>query len=76
MLADMPKQAIVRLQLDAPAKQIFDKLCERRGMTQLAVLSRMVSWFGKQDEVIQASILGHLSDESLAALAEAATRED
>lgn len=66
----MAKQTIVRLQLDPPAKLVLDKLCDRRGMTQLAVMSRLVTWFGRQDQVIQASVLGLLSDEALGALAE------
>ena len=65
----MAKQSVVRLQLDASAKQVLDKLCDRRGMTQIATLSRLVTWFGRQDEVIQASVLGLLSDEALGALA-------
>ncbi len=64
----MAKQAIIRLQLDLPAKQQLDKLCERRGMTQIAVLSRLVKWFGKQDEVVQASVLSLLSDDMLGSL--------
>ena len=64
------KRAVIRLQLDIAAKQALDRLCERRGMTQIAVLSRLVKWFAAQDEVIQASILGLLSDESLSGLAE------
>lgn len=66
----MAKRAVIRLQLDIAAKQQLDKLCERRGMTQIAVLSRLVKWFGRQDEVIQASVLGLLSDEMLGDLAE------
>ena len=31
------KQAIVRLQLDIPAKEALDELARRRGMTQSAV---------------------------------------
>jgi hypothetical protein len=65
----MRKQVVVRLQLDEPAKQLLDQLCDRRGMTQLAVMSRLVTWFGKQDEVIQASVLGLLSDKTLGMLA-------
>ena len=61
----MAKRAVIRLQLDVAAKQQLDKLCERRGMTQIAVLSRLVKWFGRQDEVVQASVLGLLSDEML-----------
>jgi len=65
----MPKRAIIRLQLDLPAKTQLDKLCDKRGMTQIAILSRLVKWFGTQDEVIQASVLGLLSDDLLGQLA-------
>jgi hypothetical protein len=65
----MAKRAIIRLQLDLPAKQQLDKLCDKRGMTQIAILSRLVKWFGTQDEVIQASVLGLLSDDLLGQLA-------
>ena len=37
-------------------------------MTQIAVLSRLVKWFGKQDEVVQASVLSLLSDDMLGSL--------
>jgi hypothetical protein len=63
------KRAVIRLQLDVSAKQALDKLCERRGMTQIAVLSRLVRWFADQDEVVQASVLGLMSDGSLGELA-------
>jgi hypothetical protein len=32
-------------------------------MTQIAVLSRLVKWFSAQDEMIQAAVLGLLSEE-------------
>jgi hypothetical protein len=66
----MAKRAVIRLQLDVAAKQQLDKLCEKRGMTQIAVLSRLVKWFGRQDEVVQASVLGLLSDEMLGELSQ------
>lgn len=66
----MSKRAIIRLQLDIKAKQLLDQLCERRGMTQISVLSRLVKWFGTQDEVVQASVLGLLSEESLGELSQ------
>ena len=59
------KRAVIRLQLEMSAKQALDKLCEKRGMTQIAVLSRMVRWFVAQDEIVQASILGLLSEAAL-----------
>lgn len=64
------KRAVIRLQLDIAAKQALDKLCERRGMTQIAVLSRMVKWFVVQDEVVQASILGLMSEPTLGELSQ------
>ncbi len=51
--------------MEISAKQALDKLCERRGMTQIAVLSRVVRWFVVQDEIVQASILGLLSEAAL-----------
>lgn len=64
------KRAVIRLQLDVSAKNALDKLCERRGMTQIAVLSRMVKWFVTQDEVVQASILGLMSEDTLGDIAQ------
>lgn len=64
------KRAVIRLQLDIVAKQALDKLCERRGMTQIAVLSRLVKWFVAQDEVVQASVLGLMSEEYLGDLSQ------
>ena len=64
------KRAIIRLQLDREAKDALDELCQRRGMTQISALSRLVRWFTKQDEVIQTAILGTLSEDSLQTLAQ------
>ena len=64
------KRAVIRLQLEIAAKQGLDKLCEKRGMTQIAVLSRLVRWFVAQDEVVQASVLGLMSDAYLGDLAQ------
>jgi predicted transcriptional regulator len=63
------KRSIMRIQLDVQAKQKLDKLCERRGMTQIAVMSRVVNWFVGQDETIQAIVLGSLSEQSMGSLA-------
>ena len=62
-------RAIVRVQLSALAKKKLDALCDRRGMTQIAVMSRVVDWFVKQDELIQTSVLSQLSPKSQAELA-------
>jgi hypothetical protein len=65
------KRAVIRLQLETTAKQSLDDLCERRGMTQIAVMSRLVRWLVAQDEVVQASVLGLLSEETLGDLSQA-----
>ena len=53
----MAKRAIIRLELDVAIKEALDELCERRGMTQITVLSRLVAWFDTQDTGIQSAIL-------------------
>ena len=56
------KRAVIRLQLDVAAKTLLDELSEKRGMTQIAVLSRLMKWFVNQDEVVQAAVLGLMSE--------------
>lgn len=51
----------MRIQLRIPAKQKLDALCEQRGMTQIAVMSRLVDWFVEQDDLIQGSVLRHIN---------------
>jgi len=63
------KRAIMRIQLDASAKNELDRLCEKRGMTQIAVMSRLVGWFIRQDEVIQTAVMESLSDSAMSQLA-------
>ncbi len=62
------KRAVIRLQLDREAKQNLDEMCERRGMTQIAVISRLVTWFSKQNDLIQTSVLGGLQSADIAEL--------
>lgn len=66
----MPSQrAIMRIQLDADAKEELDRICDKRGMTQIAVMSRLVGWFVKQDDVIQTAVMASLSEPTLGRLA-------
>lgn len=60
----------MRVQLDAEARDALVSLCERTGMTQIAVMSRVLTWFAGQNEVIQARVLGGLSEETVADLAQ------
>jgi hypothetical protein len=63
------QRAIMRIQLDADAKQELDRLCDKRGMTQIAVMSRLVGWFVRQDDVIQTAVMASLSEPTLGKLA-------
>jgi hypothetical protein len=56
------KRAVIRLELELSVKQALDDLCERRGMTQISVTSRLVHWLLKQDEIVQASVMGLLPE--------------
>ena len=62
------KRATIRVQLDSAAKAELDRLCETRGMTQIAVMSRTVRWLVAQDEVVQAGVLGTLTRDNLRVL--------
>jgi len=62
-------RAIMRIQLDSSAKAELDKVCDKRGMTQIAVMSRLVGWFVRQDEVIQTAVMSSLADATMANLA-------
>jgi hypothetical protein len=63
------RRAIMRIQLDASAKGELEKFCDKRGMTQIAVMSRLVGWFVRQDELIQTAVMGSLTEMSVAKLA-------
>lgn len=63
------RRAILRIQLDSTKKGELDQLCEKRGMTQIAVMSRLVDWFIKQDDMIQTAVMSSLTEESLSRLA-------
>jgi hypothetical protein len=63
------KRSIMRVQLDTAAKDRLDTICNRRGMTQIAMMSRLVNWFSVQDDFIQTAVLHTLSDASMAKLA-------
>jgi hypothetical protein len=67
-------RSIMRVQLDNAEKNELETLCKKRGMTQIAVMSRLVRWFVRQDPVIQTHVLSTLSDAASAQLAKAVLR--
>jgi hypothetical protein len=54
----MPKRFITRIELTVPTRTKLTDVSQSNGMTQVAVLSRIVQWFAQQPETIQAAILG------------------
>src|SRR4051812_24817143 len=59
----MSKRHIMRIELSGPAKNKLSALSDKHGMTQVAMMSRLVEWFANQDEMIQATTLGHFPEE-------------
>lgn len=59
----MSKRVIMRIELTPAAKDRLTELSHRKGMTQVAVASRLVEWFSVQPETIQAAILGQYPQE-------------
>lgn len=70
----MDHRAVIRLEMEVAAKQRLDRVIELRGMTQIAVVSRLVKWLARQDEVVQASVLGLISDQEFDDLSEVLLR--
>jgi hypothetical protein len=62
----MASRIIVRIELTAPAKNSLEKLTDKHGMTQVAMLSRLVEWLANQTPAVQASVLAQFSAETQA----------
>jgi hypothetical protein len=60
---------IIRIELDSRAKSALDKICDHRGMTQVAVMSRLVQWFVRQDKTVQTTVIAAVTDSDNASLA-------
>ena len=59
----MASRIIVRIELTPAAKDALNELTDKAGMTQVALLSRLVEWFAHQNDMIQASVLGQYPSE-------------
>ena len=57
---DVEERVFVRIELTKSAKAVFHADCEARGMTQIAYMSRLLSWFALQDEAVRMAVLGHI----------------
>lgn len=56
----MSQRIILRIELTPTAKEHLNQVSDTLGMTQVAMLSRLVEWFSRQPEMIQRIIVGHL----------------
>jgi hypothetical protein len=59
----MAKRFIMRIELSGAAKQKLGAMSDRHGMTQVAMMSRLVEWFASQGELIQSACLGRYPSE-------------
>ena len=55
----MGRRFVIRIELTQPAKTKLSELSDKNGMTQVAIMSRLVTWFSEQPDLIQAAVLGH-----------------
>lgn len=60
----MASRHIMRIDLTSSAKKQLGTLHNRHGMTQVAMMSRILEWFDKQNETIQLGVLGRLPSDS------------
>lgn len=49
---------IVRIELTPAAKSSFGTVAEQTGRTQISTTSRLIEWFSRQPDTLQAAILG------------------
>jgi hypothetical protein len=54
----MNKRIIMRVEVQNESKGRLDDFCNRTGMTKIAAVSRLIDWFCRQSETIQAMIQG------------------
>jgi hypothetical protein len=65
----MASRIIVRIELTPNAKTHLNELSDKAGMTQVAMLSRLVEWFATQADMVQAAVLGQYPAEIQAEIA-------
>ena len=58
----MAQRYIMRIELKGTAKQKLSSLSEQHGMTQVAMMSRLIEWFSAQDEPVQSAAMARSVD--------------
>jgi hypothetical protein len=66
----MAARIIVRIELTPEAKSQLSVMCQKAGMTQVSLLSRLVEWFSRQPDIIQAAVMGDYPAEVEAEIAQ------
>ena len=69
------KRSILRIDPDEGAKDRIEAICQRRGMTQIALMSRVVKWFSEQDDHLQTDVLQNHAPGTTSALAKSLLRK-
>jgi len=54
----MAQTIISRYELLPEAKKGLEEISEAKGMTQVAILARLLEWFTQQPELVQGAVLG------------------
>lgn len=58
MNMNMAKRFIMRIELTGAAKNKLATLGDNHGMTQVAMMSRLVEFFASQNELLQSAMIG------------------
>ena len=53
----------MRIELTGPAKSKLSSSSDKHGMTQVAMMSRLVEYFSSQNELIQSAMIGRYPPE-------------
>jgi hypothetical protein len=53
----MSQKSIIRILVESDDESLLKAICDKRGMTQISLVSRMVKWLARQDARIQGDIL-------------------
>jgi hypothetical protein len=51
------RKTIIRIAIDPADETSLKEICDKRGMTQISLVSRMVKWLARQDSEVQSDIL-------------------
>jgi hypothetical protein len=51
-------KSVVRLELTPTDQNALNELTDKSGMTQVALLTRLVEWCAEQPEVVKSAVLG------------------